>query len=75
MVKLMSYYDPNYWRQVLRYYPYLQPSTQTVMPADPLEQLGLGKKEAIALVNCLYCGDLVPTTIRFCPRCGWPRAV
>ncbi|MBS7626510.1 hypothetical protein KEJ51_05680 [Candidatus Bathyarchaeota archaeon] len=65
----MSYYDPNYWRQVMRQYPYLQAPPTPVMPTDPLEQLGLGRRETLVLTNCPYCGTFIPANTNYCPRC------
>ncbi|MGQ9543223.1 MAG: zinc ribbon domain-containing protein [Candidatus Bathyarchaeia archaeon] len=68
---MLSYYDPNYWRQMMRQYPYLQFTPPPVMSTDPLEQLGIGRRETIVLVHCPYCGNLVSKGSMFCPRCGY----
>lgn len=71
----MSYYDPNYWRQPRRHYSYVPFPVAPYRSPDPLVQLGLTRKEATALVACVYCGSLIPIMYQSCPTCGCPNNV
>lgn len=64
--------------------PYTPPPTPPSTPpstATPSEsKIDLGSQPSqqvvirdVAMVNCKYCGTLIPSTASVCPRCGAPR--
>ena len=60
------------------YTPYTPPNAPPPTPFESKTDLGSKPPEQVvirdvAMVNCKYCGTLIPTTAETCPYCGGPR--
>jgi len=60
------------------YSVYTPPPAPSSTPSESNIDLGSKPPEQVvirdvAMVNCKYCGTLIPTTVNTCPYCGGPR--